>query len=188
MTEGSTPLGFVATEGGPVVLMDAGVAASWAGIDGADYDRACALLDDDQHADGAEIPIDGGSGVLWEMRGPGVARVFRIRDGFVVVRWWGPSPDKEIDSSLLEVPAEERKQLGKLNLRSSRLLVLWAPENGSEIAGLPRPPIGPARGDLSVEEAGLVVACEPGCFDVVHDTFETADGSGRRCWVLRQAD
>ncbi len=169
-------LGYVASEGGPLILLDVAHAADWSGIDGDDYGRACALLDE---AHDGVIAVGASSGIVWDPGGAGAANVFRDGGRVVLVRWWA---ETEADASLLDIAASSERLLGKLELASS-LLILWATENGANIRGLPTPSEGSVHGDLSVGHAGLVVRCEPGTYQVTCDTFSDGRGHGRRCWI-----
>ncbi len=176
----TTHVGSVSSEGGPLILLDAQVVRGWSGIDGADYERASSLLDRAPDALGGEISVGSSSGVLWQPSA-GTIDVFRVGDGFALVRWLGPG---EPSASLLGLPATRQEILGRLRL-ADRLVVLWAAENGGDIDGLPVPQPGPARGALAVEGSGLIAACSPGLFEVTHEAFSDATGRGTRCWIRR---
>ena len=86
-------LGYINAEGGPLLIMDASVSHSWKGIegDGCDYKEACKLFDVNPSIEGGPISIDGETGMLWEMKGPGTADAF-MNDHLVIVRTWPTNP------------------------------------------------------------------------------------------------
>jgi len=155
-------LGFVSTEGGPLLIADRAVLGGWSGADGPDYDRACDLLEEaldaDDQAQGllVEVPIGESSALLWDLA-PGTVTVCRSEDGLVMVECSDDAPDGSCQE-----PEPGPGDGIVLEISSGFLVVLWGPESGAEATA-----DGPEDGrmlDLSVQEAGIELAWEPGTY------------------------
>jgi hypothetical protein len=176
-------LGYVSTEGGPLLLIDRDAVSSWFGIEGDDYDRACRILD--QREVGGEIPVGEHRGLLWGVP-TGTTEIWRITpDSLVLSRnWLDPEAvrsEQEQSRRLVDLPQSHQSDLGRLAVRSGWVVILWATENGSDIVKL-----DPADGlalDLSVGNAGIIVSLPAGEYLCSGDEVQDYGPSALRCWV-----
>jgi hypothetical protein len=183
-------LGYVSSEGGPLLILDAIDAASWTGVEGPDYERACGLLDSNPGLEGLLLSVgDESSGVIWELNGAGYASVFEFgSDCFVLVRSWPNDPDDaDINRCLLALPERGPEELGVVDIRSAFLVILWSAECGASVGSLRELRPGRPQGEMAVDSAGLIVECSPGKYLVTHDSVEAGSGIGRRCKISRVA-
>ena len=176
-------LGHVSTEGGPVLLIDRAGVGEWSGIEGDDYMRACALLDEQGHA--SAIAVGRHRGLLWDMP-TGTADVWRMAsDRLVLSRpWLNPDDENTLEvqaRSLAELSGSDSLLLGRLQISSGWLAILWAPESGLQI--LQVPPTDGLALDLSVGHAAAVVGLTPGAYLCFQDEVRTETTSSVRCWI-----
>jgi hypothetical protein len=180
------PLGYINTEGGPVLVVDGASASAWNGIDGSDYKNVCALFDGNPALEGGEIAVGGNKGIVWEMCGAGTADVFRsTASHIVIIRSWLHDPlDRHASMTLAEQPLSQPTRIGSLSADSMTIAILWAPERGQ---GFHLPPgLNVARpiGELSIDSAGLVVRAPGKRLHCFHDQVENSAGSARRLHIL----
>jgi hypothetical protein len=181
-------LGYVNTEGGPLLISDVALVCHWNGIVGTDYNRACALYDADETLEGIEIEIKDGKAFLWEMRGAGTAEIFKINDNhLVIVRIWPTDPlDSSVTRLIAGEPLKEIKRLGNLTIETCALAVLWAAEDGTciEFPANIKSESGRPIGEIMIDDSGLMLSVRCKKFTCVHDEVETAFGSGRRLHLI----
>lgn len=176
-------LGYVSTEGGPLMIADLRVAAKWSGGGGgaSDYERACRALEAGPAVPGAQIDVDGATAVIWDMP-PGTADVWRrALDVLVVTRSFLEREDRRA-SLLAGQQTENPIPLGDFHVSIGWAVIIWAADSGEEIDDLDAAD-GHAL-DLSVGHSGIVVALPPGDYRCYHD--DVADGSetARRCLIV----
>jgi len=179
-------LGYINAEGGPLLLMDSVLVPYWKGIEESDYNRACAIFDNNPEIQGAEIDIGPGRGVLWEMQGAGTADVFKHSESHIcVTRIWPHDPkDSRAPQLIAEQPLRRDHHIGDLLVESGVLVILWAPENGSGIKLLPDAAVSRPTGDMAIDTAGLIVRVPRSSFSCFHDTVEVPAGVGRRLHLV----
>ena len=178
-------LGHVSTEGGPLLVIDRDDLAQWQGIEGKDYARADQLLA--LQRPGAEIDVGPVKGILWDMP-TGTAYIFRVRDGSLLInRPWPRSNDPETASvdnnALAQLPRDQVRRFGTLNVRSSWIAVLWAPEPGLEI--FEAAPQDGLELSLSVGNSAIVVRLSAGAYGCYHEEVRLEGASAWRCWLIR---
>jgi hypothetical protein len=178
----------VSSEGGPLLLADANVARKWRGVEegGHDYERACDLFDKNPDLLGGMIAIGKREGLLWELQGAGSAHIFRNNENnFVVVRAWLATPD---DANMLlqlaQLEPQELTPLGILNVSTSILAILWATENGECIETLDVDDFERPSGEMSTEEAGLLLKVKGSEYKCYHDTIRIDGNSAIRCHLI----
>jgi hypothetical protein len=179
-------LGHVSTEGGPLLLIDRAGVGEWSGIEGDDYTRACALLDEQGNA--SAIDVGSHRGLLWDMP-TGTADIWRVAsDRLVLSRpWLNPDDESTPEAqarSLAELPGSDSLVLGRLHVSSGWLALLWAPQSGSQI--LQVPPTDGLALDLSVGHAAAVVGLPPGAYLCFQDEVRTETTSSVRCWITAE--
>lgn len=181
-------LGLINAEGGPIIVGDALVLSQWTGVEGTDYDRACALFDADPKLEGAEIKVGMGDAIVWEMEGGGTAFVFRATQfHHIVVRLWPTDPlDKEAPHVIADQPFKPTTRLGALPIESGILAILWAAEDGTTIELPTSIEAGHPTGEMALEDAGLVIRVTPKAFVCFHDRVETPVGIGRRLHLVAE--
>jgi hypothetical protein len=177
-------LGHVSTEGGPLLIADREGALSWKGVFGEgndDYQRVCDRLNVHRNAPGFEIDLRGQAAIVWDMP-IGTAEIWRVAgESLVISRSW-----LELGSSqarfLASLPAKNPIPLGTLRLNTQWLVIVWATESGEEIAKVT--PSDGAPMDLSVDNAGIVVALPPGGYTCYHDEVSHGSATARRCLIV----
>jgi hypothetical protein len=179
-------LGYINAEGGPLLIVDGISASAWNGIDGSDYDRACALFDSSPALEGCQIAVGSHEGIVWEMCGAGTADVFKSAvSGVVIVRSWLHDPsDRHAPLTLAEHPLNRPTRIGSLSADSMTVAIFWASERGKGFylpVGLN---VARPIGDLSIDSAGLVVRAPGKNLHCVHDQVECSAGSARRLHIL----
>jgi hypothetical protein len=188
LLDGMDNLGYVSTEGGPLLLIDRDGVGEWSGIDGDDYARASTLLD--EGAGGSEIAVGSDRGVLWDMPA-GTADIWRGDDDTLVLSrpWLNPKDagTQEVQArSMAELPRSDAIVLGRLRVRSGWLAIFWAPESGSQI--LKVPPTDGLALDLSVGHAAAVVRLPTGAYVCLQDQVKTLGSSSVRCWIVPESN
>ncbi len=186
----------VDSEGGPFLLADATVARDWRGSDGdgSDYERACRVLLADPEPPGALIFVGLEQALVWDPYGAGTGDVFmNARGDLTIIRAWldepdGASSDDELKTvtTLAELPSGEATALGSLRITSGVLAILWAPESGECIEALDVEENERPTGEMATGSSGLLVRVAKGSYSCLHDEFELADVSARRCHLIRQ--
>lgn len=189
-------IGNVDSEGGPFLVVDATLARHWRGSDGdgSDYERACDTLRADSEPPGALIPIGVGQAIVWEPYGAGTGDVFMDDQGNVtIIRAWldepdGANTDDELRAvtALVVLPLNEPINLGSLEITSGVLAILWSPESGECIKSLNIEESERPIGEMSSDSSGLLVRVAKGNYACLHDEFELADVSARRCHLIKQ--
>lgn len=100
-------IGYVSTEGGPLLIVDFKSAPGWIGIEG-DYERVIELLNAGKNNDGIQVEIGGEPAVIWETP-TGTADVWRFsEDSLILCRPW------------LELNSDRDEILASLDLRIRR--------------------------------------------------------------------
>ena len=172
-------LGTVSTEGGPLLLADLEDLRLWGGTDTNDYSRANEVLDRQAVPPGAVLSLGANTALLWDMP-TGTADVFRRSVcEIVIVRAWTSDEDKV--TYVASLPSEKAVVIGKLNVRSGFIGIVWATENGSDIVK-GSPADGQAIG-FAVEQSGMIAAMPAGLYTLYHDEPDLSLARGRRCWL-----
>jgi len=179
-------LGYINAEGGPLLVMDSVFVPYWKGIEGEDYDRACAIFDNNPKSEGAEIDIGTGKGIVWEMQGAGTANVFKHSESHLcITRIWPHDPKDSSAPRLIADQQVRRDQyVGDLLIESGRLVILWATEDGSSIRLSSDADVSRPTGDMAIDTAGLVVRVSRSSFACFHDSVEVSAGVGRRLHLI----
>jgi hypothetical protein len=176
-------LGYISTEGGPLLIGDRQVALNWKGAsgDGADYQRACKQLESNPGIAGAEIHIAGSVAIVWDMP-TGTADVWRrTPSSLSLTRSWLDS-DNDRGAVLAELPPDNPVRLGTFRLESGWLVVVWAVENGEDIDHVE--PASARALDLSVGHAGILVDFPNGTYVCYHDEIADGADTARRCVIV----
>jgi hypothetical protein len=181
-------LGILASEGGPILLMDAAHATAWHGTNSSDYERACDLLDGPPSKRWVEIPLGSWMALLWEIGGEGIADVFRLApDRHVIVKSWTGPDEKDREAAVRELaamPAESPIPVGSVDLASGVLLLLYAVEDGAAITNLQgAPPVQVKGSGLAFSNSGLTLAVSPGVLRCVQDEVKSTRGSALRLHI-----
>ena len=177
-------VGIVAAEGGPLVIGDSNALREWRGIEegGDDYRRACEVFVPTEVEGGTALTLRGERVLVWEMRGGGVADVFRVHEDEVrIVRVWTDT-DGPVDVAVATMVGSESTILGEVDIPSGLIVVMWATESAEGVAEVGE---GQLDGDFSVGNAALAVRCRPGRYRAVHDSIVGDFGQGRRCSLQR---
>jgi hypothetical protein len=182
-------IGWINAEGGPLLLTDAALAASWQGSSGTDYERACGLFDAHPGIEGTAISVGAGMGILWEMSGPGTAHVFRDDEShYVIVRPWPTDPTNyDAPRLMAEQASTTSVEIGPLSTESRVLLILWAVEDGPLVESPQTTEPSRPTGEKAIEDSGLLVPLRRKAFRCFHDQVETSVGTGRRLHLRSDA-
>jgi len=175
-------LGYINTEGGPILVMDASLCRFWRGAagDGTDYLRVCQSFDRNPNQAGAPISIGDSHAMLWEMEGAGTADAF-INDHLVILRTWPCDPrDNTVPRKLAAEPLATGSELGQIQVPTGILVILWAAENGDCVKSLDVSENGRPAGNMAMGSAGLILRLGKGIYNCVHDRLETSLGTARR--------
>ena len=171
-------IGHVSTEGGPILIADHELIATWTGVDGRDYAELVNRFDADETPVVA-IRRNGLDGLAWHVP-IGTVDVWRLGQGSILlVRVWVDRD--EIAADLAALPARDLTPLGFITISTGWLTILWAPENGAEAVS-----IDPADGlalNLSVGGSGLVATLPVGRYECASDEVEIGEGMARRCFI-----
>lgn len=183
-------IGYINTEGGPLILIDAFLAPKWKGIeeDGTDYKRACSLFDSNQILEGGIIPIEDSHALLWEMEGAGTADVFKKDENhFFIVRTWPVNPqDESFAESLAEMTPENLIEIGELLVPSNNLVILWATESGKCVESVEISKSGLSNDSRGIGDSGFIFPLRSHHVRCFHDKVETNRGLGRRLHIIAQ--
>jgi hypothetical protein len=175
-------IGLVSSEGGPFLIGDHGAIVSWLGSEqgGHDYQRACKFFDETQRK-GGEIVVGQRSCLLWEPDGAGTAEVFRVGGDLVLLKTWR---DEEGDGDLVDLvksSSEPETFIGRIEADTGKLVILWAPEDGSALTSGGFDENGRPRHGYSSSEASLLVAVPTGRYDCFHTTIDRDSIFAMRC-------
>jgi len=186
----------VNSEGGPFLLADATVARDWRGSDGdgSDYERACRAFLSDPEPPGVFVTVGAGQALFWESFGAGTVDVFMDELGnLTIIRAWldepeGADADDELRTiaELVKLPLGKTTLLGSLETTSGVLAILWSPESGACIESLDIEESERPTGEMATDSSGLLVRVANGRYACLHDEFELANVSARRCHLIRQ--
>jgi hypothetical protein len=173
-------LGWVSSEGGPLLVADAPIAQIWeAESTGEFYERAC-LFFENSNSDGGPIEIGPGVGVLWEFHGAGSAAVFQHEEGFTIVRDWYYSDDEAATTSNFANQEEKSPVfLGELVVESESLAIFWAAETGSIFVKRTDSNEYDVV-DSTTGDSAMIVKLPKGLYSCLHDTVELPSGYARR--------
>ena len=184
-------LGYVSSEGGPLLIADSAIAQNWLGATfdtQDDYQRACEIFDAEPEVQGKLLTIANGMGLIWDMGGAGTSDIF-LRDSthLVIVRAWLDDPDDEaIVSTFAHTPLREHKKLGSLNIKTGIVAILWAPESGQTIEPTDISINAAPINNLGIDGSGLLVKLPIGEYQCLSDEFTTEHGDARRCHLVKQ--
>lgn len=179
-------IGHVASEGGPLLLMDRNVLPDWGGSDCGDFERIGFWLDDHPDEPGYEAAVGSSKGLVWELGSAGTAAVFHAEpDRLLLVRAWVPDNDESlvVDAAARPFPGGGTA-FGGLTVESGLVVVFWPVDRGVEI-DVPADPSDGERLEMpSIDGTGIVVKLPPGRYAAWHDELEADRFSARRCWLL----
>jgi hypothetical protein len=176
-------IGNVDSEGGPLLLVEARLAAEWSGGEGEDYGRACDVIE--KQRAGGPIAVGSGSGLVWAMGGAGTADVFSAGNDLLIVRIWTDEDDADAaTASLAAEPLAKTASLGAVEI-STALCILWAPEANPDVGDLSSRAVRRPRG-LGIDNAGLIVPVEAGTYDAATDKVKNARGEAVRLHLKRR--
>lgn len=175
-------IGFINTEGGPLLLIDSALARSWAGVEGHDYERACEVFDWHPGANAAAISVGSGSGLIWEMNGAGTANIYKTEDnGIVIVRaWLARNAETSELKTFAEEPTENLAELGVMEVDSNAIVILWATESGCGVNDSASQQIRRPQ-QMNLDNAGLIIPLTSGQYEAKHDFIKR---SGSEAWRL----
>ncbi len=174
-------VGYVSTEGGPLLIVDFNAAPGWSGVEGSDYQQVSELLLAQQEPPGLQIEVGGEPALIWQMP-TGTADIWRRSDGSIVLcrPWLHPGSSNE--ELLAGLPPNEPTEVGHVRIKSGWVAIVWATEAGSDVArAVPRDGLGL---DLSVGSAGVIASLAPGDYDCYHDAVDEGSESALRCFIV----
>lgn len=169
-------IGHVSTEGGPLLIADRTTLSGWTGVEGGDYERLCdALVASEPRA--LAVGLAGSAALAWNVP-TGTAEAWRTSPSSVLLT--RPWVDQEEDARrLAQPPMNGGEPLGRVSIPSGWLVVLWAPEPGSDVLA-----VEPRDGlslELSVGCAALVIEMPPGEYECHGDEVDIGTASAWRC-------
>ncbi|WP_152603483.1 MULTISPECIES: hypothetical protein [Burkholderia] len=180
-------IGYVGAEGGPLLIIDAELAYRWGGIDTDDYDRVCALFDENELAEGIEIEIGDVNGLLWELNGPGVAYIIDDGVGLRLVRAWLNEGVDEL-AAVLKFAEIERRQdsalIGRVVVSSKKLAVIWATENGDAIQSALGLGVDRNNKKTSIDDSSIVIGVKKSFYTASCDIVSNEYGRARRLFLV----
>ena len=170
-----------------MLLVDALLAPSWSGSDGEDYDRACTLLMNGK-IPGASILVGTGSGILWDIQGPGTVDVYSNEQGhFVLVRVWldDAEDEQEMLSKLARLPMQQHNEVGLLNITSGVLAIIWAAEAGQCVHYMPSEhSFHVMEEETATGESVLLVTIPKGTYSCLVDEISIDDNKSIRLHLI----
>ncbi len=175
-----TPLGYVASFGDPLLLVDAVAAKAWRGTGGA-YDTLC-----------EELSAAGGEGtaasalslpsIAWDIGGEGAGYVFAdVNGGLRIVRPWMTDDEAVCDdegtaaAELANAKRKRRDEIGPLKISCGALAIVASATDASAV--------DPTTVGAQFEESVLVVTLASASYTVTCDSVEGRFGSARRCFI-----
>lgn len=181
-------VGFVSSEGAPLLIGETSSIQGWQGIDGPDYAAACELFDRDPAANGKMIEVGARPSLVWDMGGAGTADVFRVEPNtLLIVRGWFDQHQGENALWELATAAANRSmKVGQITVASGAVAILSATENGSCVDPSVPPRDGRPAGAMSTEESGLVAIVWNGTYSCFHEDVKARTGTARRCRLSLQ--
>lgn len=70
-------LGYINTDGGPLIIADSNIINDWNGIEGNDYVDLCNVFDYDLTLEGFPINFKSNSPIAWELEGGGTVDIYK---------------------------------------------------------------------------------------------------------------
>ncbi|QIF03800.1 hypothetical protein [Roseimicrobium sp. ORNL1] len=175
----------VSSEGGPLILSDAGTLRGWHGGfgSGGDYAEACAATTDGLVGSIREHIL------VWELEGAGTAYLAsRTSDSFTLIRIWAangePSDDEIRDMLQLAIPTPYKAHF---RLRASPAVLIWAAEEATQIS-IPPALEGVPLGDWSMGGTAYYFPVYPGNYEAAVHEYQSENLSFFVLVCHRQAD
>lgn len=186
-------LGYVCSEGGPILLGDAGDIRYWESDgSGADYEKACTVFERED-VFGGTVLVNAHKGIVWEMGGAGTGNIFLSKEAIMIVRSWTDGIEENPDflSTIIEMPMETSTSIGEIEIYSETLAIMWAAECGQCITlddiglGLLSSGQRPS-GDMVTGCSAFIVGVKNGVYQCLHNEIQINQYSARRCCISRQ--
>lgn len=179
-------IGYVDSEGGPLLIADADFARSWKGSEtsDSDYNRACEQLDDRA---AIIFSFGSGHGTVWD-RDPGTTDVFISDFQYIVLVGAVLDEDDEDENStiisyLASIQATNSEHIGEMDINSGVIAILWSSEDGDYIMTTDTLTSARPEGIMSADSSGVLVRVNPGKYRVTCDTVELDEASAVRCHI-----
>jgi len=180
-------VGTVSSEGGPFLLADGRAIRVWRGLQTRDYEKLCDDLSAAAPMWGIAVTVDGRDAVAWEPEGGCIAHMYGTsQHSLVLVRVFTSELGRAdaVRDAGIRAPVGATDDIGRIDIDSGILTVLWAPESGAcvldkDLAGTnPRP-----SGTVVIEGSCLLVRLEPGRYRCAADSVDVEDGTVLRCRI-----
>lgn len=125
---------WISSEGGPLILISRKYLADWTGIEGDDYDRACAI---DDYA--GVIRVSSSQGLVFGDEPCQTAIYYAENIGVLIVRWQWAESESSVQRFVKSLTAEEFKtpeEEIEYRVNNGSLLLFDSVLSGNEAEGL----------------------------------------------------
>lgn len=188
MTAALRRLGYVSSEGGPLLLLDVSTLPAWGGTDLGDYQRICDWLDQHPGEPGYETDVGSSTGLVWDF-GSGTADVFRESSTRVVFSHAVLDVDDDtVAEAAASAPRSDAKPFGSFIVESGKVAAIWSPGRGSEIDIEDGVGDGGSLDVAGIDGAGIVLTLPSGRYVAWYDRVEGEGFDARRCLIVPEDD
>lgn len=175
-------IGYINTEGGPLIIADSKAINNWDGIDGDDYEQLCSVYDSDLSLEGFPVAFKDYSSITWELDGGGVVRIYRDKDDIYLIKSWVTDDKQNIDDTdLLTIPAsKEQLNIGNLRLYTRYVIIFWATESLYNVEFDHKKQSGVPNGSFAIDNSILFFKTLVKEYDCIYDEINVKGNFVRR--------
>lgn len=177
-----TYLGYINTEGGPLIIADSNIIKGWNGIEGNDYAQLCNVFDSDLTLEGFPINFKRNLPISWELGGGGTVNIYKNGTMIVLVKLWRSDDNLKLDETeLVNIPiSDEQIHIGNLIIDTQYLLIFWATETLENACLDDSKHHGILNGDFAFDNSSLYIKTSVKEFSCICDNLNINGSYARR--------
>jgi len=164
-------LGYISTEGGPLIISDSNALNDWNGIEGNDYKQVCSIFNSDLTLEGFSVNFKDYLPIAWELEGGGIVRVYKNNDKILLIKVW--LSEKEFDwreTELITTPiSEENINIGNLVINTDFMFIFWATESLNDVEFDNKKEYGIPNGYFAIDDSALYLKTFIKKYSCIHD-------------------
>ncbi|NDV78466.1 hypothetical protein [Dysgonomonas sp. 511] len=178
-------LGYISTEGGPLIISDSSVINNWDGIDGEDYEQLCEVFDSDLTLEGFNVKFKNYLPIAWELEGAGIVKIYRNNDDILLIKVWSSEKDSDLDKEdIINIPVEEEINIGNLILNTEFLFVFWATESLYNVKFDNQKEYGIPNGDFAMDDSIFFLKTSKKKYSCLYDKINKKGIYARRLRLI----
>lgn len=179
-------LGYINTDGGPLIIADSNIINDWNGIEGNDYVDLCNVFDYDLTLEGFPINFKSNSPIAWELEGGGTVDIYKNETGVILVKSWQSDDNLKLDETeLATIPIlGEHIHIGNLIVNTPYLLIFWATESLECACFDDSKQYGILTGDFAFDNSSLYIKTSEKEFSCICDNLDINGSYVRRLHLI----